>query len=280
VFGIPLSKGAIQKIVDRVSEAIGPHYSAIGDVARTSLVNYIDETSWFVHGDRHWLWVMANPGVAYFQIHRHRSKAAFAQLIADWQGLLVSDGYSVYQSWKGLRQSCLAHLLRTAKGLAESVEAGIARCGGRLHAELQRLCHMGTERPTVGQWRAWYARFHHLLAQHATREDKAGTFARRLARDGEALWAFLDVPGVEGTNNMAERAHRFGVLWRKRSQGTCSEKGNRWVERVLSVRHTCRIRGRPTFPLLVEAVSCLFNGETPDLSWITPHESLPVCSTP
>ena len=42
----------------------------------------------------------------------------------------------------------------------------------------------------------------------------------------------LDVPGVEATNNRAERAHRCGVLWRKRSQGTCSEKGNRWVERI------------------------------------------------
>ena len=66
--------------------------------------------------------------------------------------------------------------------------------------------------------------------------------------EGESLWVFLDVPGVESTNNVAERAHRFGVLWRKRSQGTCSDKGNRWVERVLSLRHTCRIRGRPTFP--------------------------------
>jgi hypothetical protein len=79
-----------------------------------------------------------------------------------------------------------------------------------------------------------------------------------------------------GSDPLAEfnRAHRFGVLWRKRRQGTCSEKGNRWVERVLSLRHTCRIRGRPTFPVLVEAVSCLFTGETPDLSWIPPHESL------
>ena len=91
---------------------------------------------------------------------------------------------------------------------------------------------------------------------------------------------FLDVQGVEATNNTAELAHRFGVLWRKRSQGTCSEKGNRWVERVLSLRHTCRIRGRPTFPLLVEAVSCLFKGEKPDLSWITQHASLPMPSAP
>ena len=91
---------------------------------------------------------------------------------------------------------------------------------------------------------------------------------------------FLDVQGVEATNNIAERAHRCGVWWRKRSQGTRSEKGNRWVERVLAWRPTCRIRGRPTFPMLVEAVSCLFKGEKPDLRWLTQHESPPVPSTP
>jgi hypothetical protein len=93
---------------------------------------------------------MANSAVTYFQIHTHRSKAAFAQLIDDWRGLLVSDGYRLSQSWEGLRQSCLAHLIRAAPGLAERVEAGRARCGGRVHAELQRLCHRGTECPTVG----------------------------------------------------------------------------------------------------------------------------------
>jgi transposase len=204
ICSIPLSKGAIQKMVDRVSTAIGPYYDTIGQVARSAAVNYIDETSWLVHGDRHWLWVMANPEVAYFQIHPTRSQAAFVHLIADWTGILVSDGYLVYQHWQGLRQSCLAHLIRTAKGLAEHVEVGIASFGQRMHRELQRLCHMGMERPTVGQWRAWYARFRHLLRQHTAREDKAGTFARRLAREGESLWVFLDVPGVDATNNAAE----------------------------------------------------------------------------
>jgi transposase len=156
----------------------------------------------------------------------------------------------------------------------------MARFGGRMHAELQGLWHMGTKRPTVGQWRAWYARCRHLLTQYISREDKAGTFARRVQREGEVLGVFLNVPGVECTNNVAERAHRFGVLWRKRRQGTYSEKGNRWVERVLSLRHTCRIRGRPTFPILVEAVACLCKSEMPDLSWITQHASLSACSTP
>ena len=118
------------------------------------------------------------------------------------------------------------------------------------------------------------------MQQHSLREDKAGTFARRLQREGESLWTFLDVPGVEATHNRAERAHRFGVLWRKRSQGTCSEKGNRWVERVLSLRHTCRMRGQPTLPILVDAVTCLFKGKMPELSWITQLEALPACPTP
>jgi transposase len=155
VFSIPLRTGAIQKRVDRVSEAIAPHYTAIGEVARTSLGNSMDETSWLLHGDRQWLWVRANPAVASFQIHSNRSKAAWRQLIGDWRGILVSDGSRVYQAWAGLRQRCLAHLIRAAQGLAEGVDAGIARFGARVHAELQRLCHMGTERPTVGQWRAW-----------------------------------------------------------------------------------------------------------------------------
>jgi transposase len=150
VFSMALSQGVIQKMVERVSEAIGPHDTALGEVARTSLVNSMNETSWLMHSDRQWLWGMATPAVAYFQLHTNRSKAAFAQLIEDWRGILVSDCSRVYQSWEGLRQSCLAHLIRTAQGLAESVEAGMARFSGWIHAELQRLCHMGMDRPTVG----------------------------------------------------------------------------------------------------------------------------------
>ena len=122
---------------------------------------------------------MANPAVASLQIHPNRSTAAFGQLIGDWTGILVSDGYRVSQFWEGLRQNCLAHLIRAAKGLAERVEAGMARCGGRIHTELQWLCHRGTERPTIGQWRAWYARFRALVNQYTARPDQAGTLARR-----------------------------------------------------------------------------------------------------
>jgi transposase len=60
VLGVPISRGAIQRVVDRVSEAIKPQYEAIAGKARSTKVNYIDETAWYQHGVLAWLWVMAN----------------------------------------------------------------------------------------------------------------------------------------------------------------------------------------------------------------------------
>lgn len=64
------------------------------------------------------------------------------------------------------------------------------------------------------------------------------------------LWLFLEEDGVEPTNNLGERALRFGVLWRKRSNGTQSDKGDRWVERFLS--------NRPVGQDLCRSSLCLF----------------------
>ena len=211
---------------------------------------------------------MANETVAFYMIHPHRSKAAFAALIEEWAGLLVSDGYGVYQTWGAQRQTCLAHLIRTARGLAERSSPDLAACGAWALAELQRLCHMATAPPTGGEWRAWYARLCKLIDQYHDRPDEAGRFTRRLLREMDSLWVFLAQQGVEPTNNRAERALRFGVLWRKRSQGTASEKGNRWVERILSLKETCRLQTQSTSAVLVDAVTNLFMGQPPDLAWL------------
>jgi transposase len=268
VLGVPISQGAIQRAVDRVSEALRPYYEAIAGQARRAPVNYIDETGWYQHGVLAWLWVMVNTTVALFKVQASRSHDAFEALIAHWAGIVVSDGYTVYQHWVHGRQTCLAHLIRRARGLAERKEPELAWFGYRIMTELPRLVHWAHAPPTAGAVQTWYARLVHLLQQYRHRQDEAGTLARTLERELSALWTFVVEEGVEATNNRAERALRFAVLWRKMMQGTYNEKGDRWVERILSVRETCRLRGVPTFPVLVDAVTCYFNGQHPDVSWI------------
>jgi transposase len=83
-----------------------------------------------------------------------------------------------------------------------------------------------------------------------------------------SLWVFLCEHGVEPTNHRAERALRFAVMWRKGSSGTESDEGNRWVERTLSLRQTCRQLGQSTFGVLVDAMTSSFQGCQPDLDWL------------
>jgi transposase len=161
VLGVSISRGAIQRAVDRVSEAIAPYYEAVAAKARDAPVNYIDETAWYQHGVLAWLWVMVNTTVALFKVQASRNKAAFEALIARWAGILVSDGYGVYQHWMHQRQTCLAHLIRRARGLEERKEPELAWFGRRVMTELQRLVHWATVPPTSGEVRTWYARMVH-----------------------------------------------------------------------------------------------------------------------
>jgi len=97
--------------------------------ARRAPVNDLDANPWFLTNTLHWLWVMARETVAFYMIHPRHSKAACAARIDDWAGLLVRDGYGVYQTWVAQRQTGLAHLIRTARSLAERPSPDVAACG-------------------------------------------------------------------------------------------------------------------------------------------------------
>ena len=268
VLGLSISTGALQKVIDRVSNAMEPAYERIGQVARSESVGYIDETSWFKAGKLQWLWVMVTAGVALYLVHPRRSREAFKELVRHWQGILVSDNYRVYQNWVNQRQSCLSHYIRKARGLSERQDEEMARFGKQMLTVLQQLCHFAHAPPGAVKWKNFYSRFVLLLMLHETADNEAGKLARSLAAEMDSLWVFLEENGVDPTNNRAERALRFGVLWRKRSLGCQSDKGLRWVERILSIKETCRIKATAPFPILVEMVDAYFKEQMPNLAWI------------
>lgn len=258
----------MQKVIDRCSESILPHYGKIGEAVRKAAVANIDETSFPKNGDLAWLRVMAASFASLFMIHPNRPKVAFYELIQDWAGILICDGCGVYKKWVGSKQTCLAHLIRAARGLSERPDPEIAKFGKWAKDELKRLCKMAKDPPTLGQWNAFYARLIRLITLHHDRDDDAGRFARRLKRELDHFWVFLKEEGAAPTNNHAERMLRFTVLWRKRSQGTASEKGERWVERLLTLRQTCRLNGKNTFYVMADAITAYLKEQEPDTDWI------------
>ena len=125
--------------------------------------------------------------------------------------------------------------------------------------------------PTVWQWQAFYAKRIRLITLYEDRKNFMWRFARWLRKEIGSLWTFLTEEGVSPTNNHAERMLRFAVSWRKRSQGTYSEKDDLWVEHILSLRQTYRLKSKQTFPVLIDAMNTYFKEQSPDLAWISQH---------
>ena len=85
--------------------------------------------------------------------------------------------------------------------------------------------------------------------------------ARNLLKAWPGLWSFAKHPGVEPTNNHAERALRGAVIYRKLSLGSQSEAGELRTARLLSAHTTCRLQRRSLFVYLTEALSAHARGD-------------------
>jgi transposase len=192
VFEVPISTGAIQKVIDRVSAALAPVHEAIGAKVRSSAVNHVDETSWQQAGAIKWLWTMTNCLASFFIVHSNRSRKAFEALIDNWRGILVSDNYGVYRNWVNKRQECLAHLIRKASGLAERTDESCRRFGEQLKEALQQLCAFAHAPPGKKKWTNFYTRLMLLLWLFEGAEDDAGRLSREILREIDTLWVFLD----------------------------------------------------------------------------------------
>jgi transposase len=86
---------------------------------------------------------------------------------------------------------------------------------------------------------------------------------RGILKRREALWTFVQVEGVEPTNNTGERSIRPGVLWRKGSFGTQSEAGSRFVESMMTVVSTLKQQKRNVLDYLISACEAALRGEAP-----------------
>ena len=116
--------------------------------------------------------------------------------------------------------------------------------------ELDRRELQATVAPYQEKLRAWA-----LREADAAAKGKRRGLARGLKKAWPAVFQFIELDGVEPTNNQAERALRPAVLWRKGSFGTRSDAGSRFVERILSVWATCRQQGRSLIDWVGDAVT-------------------------
>ncbi len=260
---VPLSLGTVNRLERQTSAALADAHAEALQAVRAAPVKHVDETGWRRAGG--WLWLAATATVAAFVVHARRSAAGLTALLGETLGgTLCTDRWAVYDRWPPeRRQLCWAHLRRDFQKCVDrgGEAAGVGRAGRRLVAKVFACWHRHRDGPAdrdelVGQIAPLARRLERVLAAGQRCADgPTAAFCANLLGLWPALWLFALEEGVEPTNNHAERLLRRGVLWRKRSFGSHSEEGCRFVERMLTVVQTLRLQQRSALTFLHDAIA-------------------------
>ncbi len=270
--GISMSLGSAQKCWEQASEAVAEPCAELEGQLKNELVLNSDETGWRTNGQRRYLWALVASQFAVYTIAKTRSSAVLIDLLgAVFEGILCSDRYSAYFKYqKGLAQLCWAHLKRDILGIrdfAKTTDAErFARDALSLYASLFRLWHkyksgLIDRRQLIQRSIPLQKRWIALAEKYLDSDDNAVcNLATALYKHCGRLFTFIEHPGVEPTNNVAERTLRIAVQLRKIMFGNRSKQGELAMARLLTVSQTCRIQGRSALVYLKEAISCYRRG--------------------
>ena len=262
----PASAGWMVLLQNRCAEAVRPAYDDLAARLPDQAVLHIDESPTKEGTAKGWVWTFVADTFTIFACRTSRGADVLEDRLGTaFGGVIHCDRAKMY--WRfGRLQWCWAHLKRDVQALIDDPCHTRKRLGHDLMRQTKALfdlwkrvrdgtltrCTFVQRMQPIREEVGW------LLLRGSFNALTRG-FCKELWGHREHLWTFVDVAGVEPTNNAAERALRHAVIWRKLSFGTQSAAGSRFVERLLTVIETCRRAGRNAFAWLTDAVCAHFH---------------------
>lgn len=277
-YGLEVSRSALCRAITRLGTKAELTYQELQTAVRHSLVNRLDETSWRVAAHLEWLWVCVSDEVTLYAILPGRGFVQAASILGeDYAGFLNHDGWQPYYRFPhAFHQTCLSHLIRRCKDMIEIATAAAARFPQAVMQSLldglalrdryarQEISLHGL---SVATGRL-VANMERLLAK-TFRDPANRRLAKHLRHEEPWLFTFLYCPGIEATNNAAERALRPAVVARKTWGGNRTENGAKTQQILTSILTTCRQQGKDSFGRITE----LFLSPTPMVLDLVPNSS-------
>jgi hypothetical protein len=264
VFGMPFVPASAMTFDRQISQLGQSLHDDLRDKIRASNIAHADETSWRLDGQGAQLWYAGNPDLAYYLVDPSRGgDVALSIFGEDWPGNLVADDYAGYNPIRpASRQSCLAHLSRHAKEITQEIlllpenlqDKAAMRFCARLRDFFSDCCALGKARNSgrISFSRAKarkpeLQRRLYAICGTCLNHPKAENLRQKLLdpdRDANRIFTFLDVNGMEPTNNQAEQSLRLPVIFRKLCFGNRSPAGAQTFGTNLSLVTTAKRQGR------------------------------------
>jgi transposase len=266
VLEMPVSRGYLRKVIAKVSDALEPAFDELLNALPEQMAVHIDETGHKDNGERFWTWCFKAAMYTLFRLDKSRGSQVLLDVLGDeFRGVIGCDYFSAYRKYMRLNdkvdvQFCLAHLIRDVKYLTTLSDPDTKAYGERLRVGLKSLFEVIHRRDELDSsvFQQELKQSRNALLIHATQlvpqTKEAKNMARRFEKHGAQYFQFITTPEIEPTNNLAEQAIRFVVIDRRITQGTRSQSGRQWCERIWTVIATCTQRNIDIFEFLYQSV--------------------------
>ena len=272
IVGITVSRGQLSKLIQKASAAFEQAYNELLEYLPNEAKLNVDETGHKENKKRFWTWCFRADTYTLFKIADTRgSKVLIDILSEDFAGVIGCDYFSAYRKYMKdfdiLIQFCIAHLIRELKYLAGLSDKATANYGQKLLDEMRNMFsifHKAKELRASDFTEAMEESrkaFLDIALNDVPDSRQAQNLANRFRTHGEAYFRFITTPGIEPTNNLAEQAIRFVVIDRYITQGTRSENGRLWSERIWTVLATCASQGRNAFDFICQSIQAHFSDQ-------------------
>jgi len=273
VVKVTISRGQLRKLIAKVSDSLADPYEELLRLLPQQEHLNVDETGHKDNGQRMWTWCFRAAMSTLFKISPSRGSQVLLEVLGEeFNGTIGCDYFSAYRKYMRLNENvtvqfCLAHLIRDVKFLVDHPNSKNRAYGRRLLAALKSLfdvIHRREEMTEAGFLRRLGSvakELEHQATYRVPQAKESQNLAKRFRKHGASYLQFITTPGIEPTNNLAEQAIRFVVIDRKITQGSRSESGQKWLERIWTVTATCSQTGRSVFEFITAAVIANFQGE-------------------
>ena len=248
LFGIALPNSTAHDIKSELAEKYMPTYrNIIRLIAKGALV-HADETKGVVIGGGHYVWVFTNLTTVAYVYAESRESTILDNVLNGFSGVLVSDFYTAYDSVPCAQQKCLIHLMRDINEdlhknpFDEDLKEIARRFGTLLRDIVETIDSHGLKARSLAKHKKAAVGFvEHVVSMNC--EAEAGlALQKRIEKNRDKLFTFLDYDGVPWNNNNAEHAVRAFTRLRN-AIGTSTPKGTREFATLLSIQQTLRYRG-------------------------------------
>lgn len=223
------------------------------EVLKQSLV-HADETPWPINNKKDsdgYMWIISNQAGSYYRFEPSRSGKVIKELLKEYQGYLMNDGYSGYTQFKNKDLKiksvmCHAHARRYFKDILE-VEPQVMEYLNyykelslieRQAKDFEELKYLRQEKskPIIEKMRHWLEeKYPGTRSQSAFRKAIQYSF-----NHWAELIKFLDDPVIPLTNNEAERTIRQAVMGRKNFYGSRSIDGADLTATMYTIIESCK----------------------------------------